>query len=59
MIAAGNRSGYNKTNLEEHRRLAMLFFLPGSERIEQYILIKKEKQKREVRICYSSHTEIY
>lgn len=26
MIAAGNRSGYNKTNLEEHRRLAMLFF---------------------------------
>ncbi len=59
MITVNNRSGHNKTNLEEHRRLAMLFFLPGSERIEQYILIKKRKQKREVRICYSSRTEIY
>lgn len=47
MIAAGNRSGYNKTNLEEHRRLAMLFF--ARKRTDRAIHTDKEKKNKKGR----------
>jgi len=59
MTAVRSRPERNITNHEEHRRLAMLFFLPRDERMGRYILIKKRKPKKEVRICYSSRTGIY
>ena len=58
MITVDNRSKHSKANHKEHRRLAMLFFLPRDERMGRYILMMKRKPKKEVRICYSSRTGI-
>lgn len=58
MITVDNRSKRSKANHKEHRRLAMLFFLPRDERMGWYILMKERKTKREVSICYGSRTGI-
>lgn len=58
MTAVRSRPERNITNHEEHRRLAMLFFLPRDERMGWYILMKERKTKREVSICYGSRTGI-
>ena len=57
MITTGNKPERNKTNHEEHRQTAVLFFVQS--RTDGATHTDKEREtKKEVRICYSFRTGI-